>query len=69
MLSTTESLDGAGWAGAQDQLAALSTNSVRRTVRSTHEGIVGDKAPAVEAVRAVNEVVSAVRTGTRMEQK
>ncbi len=69
VLSTTESLDGAGWAGAQDQLAALSTNSVRRTVRSTHEGIVGDKAPAVEAIRAVNEVVSAVRTGTRMEQK
>jgi pimeloyl-ACP methyl ester carboxylesterase len=69
VLSTTESLDGAGWARAQEQLAALSTNSVHRTVRSTHAGIVGDTAPAVESVRAVNEVVSAVRTSTHMEQK
>ena len=69
VLTTTESLDGAGWAGAQDQLAVLSTNRVHRTVRSTHAGIVTDKAPAAESVRAVNEVVSAVRTGTPLEQK
>jgi pimeloyl-ACP methyl ester carboxylesterase len=69
VLSTSESLAGAGWAGAQDQLAALSTNRVHRTVRSTHAGLVGDKAPAAESVRAVNEVISAVRTGARLETK
>ena len=36
---------------------------------STHAGLVEDEAPAAESVRAVNEVVSAVRTGTPMEQK
>ena len=64
VLSTSESLAGAGWAGAQDQLAALSTNRVHRTVVSTHAGLIEDKAPAAASVRAVNEVISAVRTGT-----
>jgi pimeloyl-ACP methyl ester carboxylesterase len=69
VLTTTESLTGAGWAGAQDQLAALSTNRVHRIVRSTHAGLVVDEAPAAQSVRAVNEVLSAVRSGTPMEQK
>ena len=34
-----------GWVGAQDQLAALSTNSVHRTVDSTHEGLLEDVRP------------------------
>ena len=53
----------AGWDGAQDQLAALSTNSFRRTVDSTHEGLLEDIGPAGAAVRAITEVVSSVRTG------
>ncbi len=69
VLTTSESLTGAGWSDAQNQLAGLSTNSVHRTVDSTHAGLVVDKAPAAAAVRAVNEVLSAVRTGTPMEQK
>jgi pimeloyl-ACP methyl ester carboxylesterase len=69
VLTTSESLTGAGWARAQDQLAALSTNRAHRTVDSTHDGLLADEAPAAASVRAVNEVLSAVRTGTPMEQK
>jgi pimeloyl-ACP methyl ester carboxylesterase len=67
VLTTSESLDGAGWGGAQDQLAALSTNRIHRTVHSTHAGLIEDKTPAAASVSAVNEVVSAVRTGTPMD--
>ncbi len=53
-----------GWDGAQDQLAALSTNSLRRTVDSTHEGLLQDVRPAAASVRAITEVISSARTGT-----
>jgi pimeloyl-ACP methyl ester carboxylesterase len=69
VLTTSESLTGAGWAAAQDQLAGLSTNRVHHTVDSTHGGLIADKAPAVQSVRAVNEVLSAVRTATPLAQK
>ena len=62
VLTTTESLDETrGWAAAQDSLAALSTSSVHRTVESTHSGLVDDEAGAVASVRAVTELVEAVR--------
>ncbi len=69
VLTTSESLTGAGWAAAQNQLAELSTNRVHRTVRSTHAGLIEDEAPAAASIRAINEVVAAVRTGTPMEQR
>jgi pimeloyl-ACP methyl ester carboxylesterase len=53
-----------GWVGAQNQLAALSTHSVHRTVDSTHEGMLEDASPAAGSVRAITEVVTAARTGT-----
>jgi pimeloyl-ACP methyl ester carboxylesterase len=53
--------DADGWPGAQDQLAELSTNLVHRTVRSSHEGLVEDERPAAESVRAINEVIFAIR--------
>ena len=52
-----------GWDAAQDKLAALSTNSVHRTIDSTHEGLLGDAGPAAESARAITEVVDSVRTG------
>ena len=69
VLTTSESLGGAGWAGAQDQLAELSTNRVHRTVDSTHAGLVDDALPAAQSVRAIDRVVIAVRTGTPLEPK
>jgi pimeloyl-ACP methyl ester carboxylesterase len=53
-----------GWVGAQNQLAALSTQSVHRTVDSTHEGLLEDARPAAQSVRAITDVVTAARTGT-----
>ena len=52
------------WAGAQNQLAALSTHSVHRTVDVTHEGLLEDASPAAESVRAITEVVTAACTDT-----
>ena len=67
MLTASENLTNAGWAAAQDQLAALSTNHVHRTVDSTHAGLLEDADPAAESVRAITEVVAAVRTGTPLD--
>jgi pimeloyl-ACP methyl ester carboxylesterase len=58
-----------GWIGAQNQLAALSTRSVHRTVDSTHEGLLEDASPAAESVRAITEVVTAARTGTPLPSR
>jgi pimeloyl-ACP methyl ester carboxylesterase len=64
VLTASATLDGTdGWDGAQDALAALSPNSVRRTVESSHAGMVDDPEPAAAAVRAISEVVSSVRSG------
>ena len=51
-----------GWTGAQDELTQLSTDSVHRTVRSSHQGLIEDVRPAAAVVRAITEVVSSVRT-------
>src|SRR4051794_9801874 len=63
VLTASDSLNGAGWGAAQNQLAALSTNHMHRTVPSTHSGMLEDHAPVSETVHAINEVISSVRTG------
>jgi pimeloyl-ACP methyl ester carboxylesterase len=52
-----------GWTGAQDQLAGLSDNALHRTVESTHAGLLEDAGPSADSVRAIADVVSAVRSG------
>jgi pimeloyl-ACP methyl ester carboxylesterase len=64
LTASENSVGNDGWAGAQDQLAALSTNSVHRTVDSTHTGLLEDGGPAAASVRAITEVISSVRTST-----
>jgi pimeloyl-ACP methyl ester carboxylesterase len=64
VLTASENVGTDGWVGAQDQLAALSPNSVHRTVHSTHTGLLEDARPAAESVRAITEVLSSVRSGT-----
>jgi len=66
VLTASESQATKGWAGAQHQLAALSDDTVQRTVRATHAGLVEDAAPAAASTDAVTAVVSAVRTGTAL---
>jgi pimeloyl-ACP methyl ester carboxylesterase len=64
VLTATENEGTEGWVGAQEQLADLTTNSLHRTVDSTHAGLLEDAGPAAESVRAITEVVASVRTGT-----
>jgi pimeloyl-ACP methyl ester carboxylesterase len=53
-----------GWPAAQDQLAALSTNSVHQTTRgATHAALLEDRKYAAVSSRAITAVVRSVRTG------
>jgi pimeloyl-ACP methyl ester carboxylesterase len=67
VVTASETLSTVGWAAAQDRLAALSANSVHRTVTSSHEGLLEDEVPSAESVRAISEVIAAVRTGSRLD--
>jgi hypothetical protein len=54
-----------GWDAAQDKLAALSTNSVHRTLANVeHAMFTEQQATAVQSAQAIRHVVNAVRTGT-----
>lgn len=53
-----------GWTEAQEQLAALSSDAVRREAATSHAGIVEDQDGAAASVQAIASVVRAVRTGT-----
>ena len=55
-----------GWGGAQDRMAALSTNSSHRVETATHVGLLEDAHDAAASARAITDVVDAVRTGTRV---
>lgn len=64
VVTATESLDEIeGWRDAQDDLAALSTNSSHRVADATHEGLVDDEASFAASVTAIGDVVTAIRTG------
>lgn len=52
-----------GWGVAQGQLTLLSTNSSRRFAEVDHAGVLDDAAGARMSVRAIEDVVSAVREG------
>ena len=69
VLTASENVTNPGWTSAQDQLAALSSNHVHRTVESTHQGLLEDQDPAAESVRAITQVISSVRTGTPLDPK
>ena len=65
MLTASESLnETSGWAAAQDQLAALSSNRLYRVVDSTHLGLLEDQHGSAAAAHAIDVVVSAVRSST-----
>jgi hypothetical protein len=54
----------AGWPAAQEQLAALSSNVDRRTITSSHAGLLDHPGSFEGSVTAITDVVRAVRTGT-----
>ncbi len=62
---TAEKDAAGGWMAAQNQLAALSTNSVhQRLPHATHSMLTEDKDTAARSSRAINEVVNAARSRT-----
>jgi pimeloyl-ACP methyl ester carboxylesterase len=66
-LAVVTAVEGADpdWAAMQDDLVALSTNSIQRVLPdASHEQVVEDEDAAREASAAVAAVVEAVRTGT-----
>ena len=70
VLTASETSHGTdGWVSAQDQLTALSSNSVHRTVHSTHPGLLEDVHPAAASVHAITEVIAAVRTSTLLPSR
>jgi pimeloyl-ACP methyl ester carboxylesterase len=51
-----------GWAGQQNDLAALSTDSVHRTIpEATHASLINDHVDAAQSSRAIRDVVKAVQ--------
>jgi pimeloyl-ACP methyl ester carboxylesterase len=51
-----------GWKGAQNNLAALSTNTIHQLLpNAEHSMLTEDKDTAAQSTRAINEVVEAVR--------
>ena len=65
VVTSSENADGtAGWAAAQDRIAALSTNSIRWTADTTHVGLLDDTAGTPDSVRAITAVITAARTGS-----
>jgi pimeloyl-ACP methyl ester carboxylesterase len=65
VVSASETLTGtAGWEVAQQQLAALSSNSDRRTVTSSHGGLLDDPAASSASIAAIADVVDAFRSAS-----
>ena len=64
LTSAENARDSEGWTEAQEQMAALSSNAVRRDAATSHAGIVEDPAGAAASVQAIASVVRAVRRGT-----
>jgi pimeloyl-ACP methyl ester carboxylesterase len=63
VVTASESLETTdGWAAAQDRLAALSTTLIHRVVDSSHTGLLEDEHGSAAAVRAIDDVVTAVRS-------
>src|SRR5438034_1129215 len=52
----------AEWSREQNDLAALSSNSVHRTVAgATHQSLIDDNSDAAQSSRAIGDVVTAVQ--------
>ena len=58
-----------GWAAAQDQMAALSTNSTHWTADTSHVGLLDDAVGSTNSICAIGAVVAAVRTGAPLASR
>jgi hypothetical protein len=70
VVTARENADGTkGWAAAQNAMAALSTNSTHWVADTTHVGLLDDASGSTNSVRAITEVVTAVRTGSPLASR
>jgi pimeloyl-ACP methyl ester carboxylesterase len=59
-----------GWMAAQNELAALSSDTTHRLLpNADHDALVAQQATAAESSQAVRDVVNAVRTGSSISGK
>jgi pimeloyl-ACP methyl ester carboxylesterase len=69
LTSAENARDTDGWTEAQEQMAALSTNALRRDAATSHAGIVEDADGAAASVQAITTVVRALRTDTPLASR
>ena len=70
VVSTTESIDKyPGWSTAQDQLALLAATSSHRIADTTHAGLLLTAAGSDASVRAITDVIHAVRSSDPVAQQ
>jgi hypothetical protein len=55
-----------GWGTAQDQLAALSTNTRHTVADLTHTALLVDAAGSAQSIQAITDVVSSARHHTAL---
>jgi hypothetical protein len=59
-----------GWLPAQDTMAALSTNSAHRVLQDmTHAALITSESGAAASIKAILDVVAAVRTGAAVAKQ
>jgi pimeloyl-ACP methyl ester carboxylesterase len=63
VLTASENLSTEGWSAAQDRLAALSSDSVHRDVRSSHAGMLEDPDGSAASAAAITTVARSVSIG------
>ena len=66
VLTAAEHVAVPDWAAAHNRMAALSTNSSHREADASHGGLMEDEHGATTSAHAINDVVRAERTGTRL---
>jgi len=66
VVTASENLGTGGWSAAQARLAALSGNHRHIVVQSSHEGLLMELHGATASANAIDDVVVAVRTGSRV---
>jgi pimeloyl-ACP methyl ester carboxylesterase len=64
VLSAAEHVADPDWAAAHARMTGLSTNGSHREALATHAGLMDEERGAATSVRAIDDVVQAVRTGS-----
>jgi hypothetical protein len=64
VVTASENLSTGGWSDSQKRLAALSDDHGHTYVQSSHEGLLLEQRGATASAHAIDEVITAVRTGS-----